>query len=342
MKSPDGSGSRMRRADVRSGTGPENTVPRFAAGRCGDEQASGRQAPARVALVSARAARGLDEDMALLAAALSARGLQPQIVEWDDPEVIWSAYELALLRSTWDYTERLDEFRTWLASVAPQTRLHNPQSLALWNTDKHYLRELAEFGIPTVPSEFIEPGEDPTGAVEAFLRRHSCAELVVKPAVGAGSRGALRLARSRAAQAAAHAQGLLSAGRSVLLQPYLADVDCNGETALVYFGGRLSHAIRKGPLLRPGERPTRALFAPEHITPRTPERAQERLGATVLDALVCMGRAAVMPLYARVDLLRDPRGTPVVLELEIAEPSLFLGFAEGAAARFALEIARLL
>ena len=331
----------MRPTDVPSGNRPESAAPRSEAGRRADQRASGRKAPARVALVSARAARGLDEDMAPLAAALSARGLQPQIVEWDDPEVSWSAYELALLRSTWDYTERLEEFRGWLASVARQTRLHNPQALAEWNTDKHYLRELAECGIPTVPSEFIEPGEDPTVAVEAFLSRQGCAELVVKPAVGAGSRGAQRFARSLAAQAVAHAQGLLWAGRSVLLQPYLADVDRNGETALVYFAGRLSHAIRKGPLLRPGEGPTRALFAPEHITPRTPEPAQQQLGARVLDALVSTGRSADMPLYARVDLLRDPRGTPLVLELELTEPSLFLGLADGAAARFALEIERL-
>ena len=342
MKPQEDSGNRMKQTDARSGYGPENAAPRPAAGRCSDERAFGRQAAARVALVRARAARGLDEDMVPLAAALSARGLEPQIVEWDDPEVSWPEYELALLRSTWDYTERLGEFRTWLASVARQTRLHNPQSLALWNTDKHYLRELAELGIPTVPSEFIEPGEDPATAVEAFLSRQSCAELVVKPAVGAGSRGARRLARSRAAEAVAHAQGLLSAGRSVLLQPYLADVDRNGETALVYFAGRLSHAIRKGPLLRPGEDPTRALFAPEHITPRVPEQAQGQLGARVLDALLSAGRSAGMPLYARVDLLRDPRGAPLVLELELAEPSLFLGFAHDAAARFALEIARLL
>ncbi len=297
---------------------------------------------AKVALVGARAARGLDEDMEPLAAAMRHCGLQPDIVEWDDPGVRWATYDLALLRSTWDYTDRLEEFRAWLTSVAAQTRLHNPQALVLWNTDKHYLRELAALGIPTVPSEFIEPGEDAAAAVEAFLSRQSCAEVVVKPAVGAGSRGARRLARTRAADATAHAQGLLSAGRSVLLQPYLADVDRDGETALLYFHGRFSHAIRKGALLRPNEDPTRALFAPEHITPRVPDEAQLRIGTRVLEALEEGGRSPGMPLYARVDLLRDRQGAPHVLELELTEPSLFLGFADGSAARFAREIARLL
>ena len=302
----------------------------------------GRNATAKVALVGARAARGLDEDMAPLASALRECGIEPHVVEWDDPAVSWAQFDLALLRSTWDYTERLVEFRAWLASVSAQTRLHNPHAMVVWNTDKHYLRELAALGVPTVPGEFIEPGEDPAAAIEAFLSRHACAELVVKPAVGAGSRGARRLPRSRPAEALAHARGLLAAGRSVLLQPYLADVDRDGETALVYFAGCFSHAIRKGPLLRPGEDPTRALFAPEHITPRAPDEQQLRVGAAVLDALAAAGRSPRAPLYARVDLLREGRETPRVLELELAEPSLFLGFAEGAAARLAREVARLI
>ena len=296
----------------------------------------------KVALISARAARGLDEDMAPLSAALRECGLDPDVVEWDDPEVRWADFALALLRSTWDYTERLGEFRTWLAGVAAQTRLHNPQALVVWNTDKHYLRELSALGVPTVPSEFIEPGEDPQAAVDSFLSRQSCAEFVVKPAVGAGSRGARRLARTGAAEAAEHARQLLSAGRSALLQPYLESVDREGETALLYFRGRFSHAIRKGPLLRPGEDPTRALFAPEHITPRVPGEAELRVGARVLEALSAGGRSSAMPLYARVDLLPGPRGTPRRRELELAEPSLFLGYAEGAAQRFAREVAQLL
>ena len=302
----------------------------------------GRSATANVALVGARAARGLDEDMAPLASALKECRIEPHVVEWDDPAVRWAQFDLALLRSTWDYTERLVEFRAWLGRVSEQTRLHNPHALVLWNTDKHYLRELAALGVPTVPGEFIEPGEDPAAAVDAFLSRQSCAELVVKPAVGAGSRGARRLSRSRPAEAAAHARGLLALGRSVLLQPYIADVDRDGETALVYFAGCFSHAIRKGPLLHPGEDPTRALFAPEHITPRAPDEQQLRIGAAVLESLAAAGRSPQAPLYARVDLLRAGQATPQVLELELAEPSLFLGFAEGAAARLAREIARLL
>ena len=298
--------------------------------------------PRRIALVGARAARGLDEDMPLLEAALAARGIDTEVVDWDDPQVPWGQFDLALLRSTWDYTDLLVEFRRWLERVAVLTRVHNPRALVEWNTDKHYLRELAVAGLPTVASSFIEPEAAPRPAIERFLAEQPCAEFVIKPAVGAGSRGARRLARGQLAQAQAHAAELLKAGRSVLLQPYLEAVDRDGETALLFFGGQFSHAIRKGPLLQLDADPTRALFAPEHITPRTPQPAEQAVGERVMAVLAASGRVAGPPLYARVDLLRDAHGAPFILELELAEPSLFLGFAAGAAERFAEHIAELL
>ena len=270
---------------------------------------------------------------------MAAAGLVAEVLDWDDPAVRWSDYDLALLRSTWDYTDRLEEFRGWLAHVSRQTRLHNPEPVVAWNTDKHYLRDLAALGLPAVPSAFIEPDEPARAAIERFLAEQPCAEFVIKPTVGAGSRGARRLGRAQLKEASAHADALLAAGRSVLLQPYLEAVDRDGETALLFFGGQFSHAIRKGPLLRPNADPTRALFAPEHITARTPQPAERAVAERVLSALRDAGRTPEPLLYARVDLLRDAAGAPFVLELELAEPSLFLGFAAGAAERFAQQIA---
>ncbi len=134
----------------------------------------------------------------------------------------------------------------------------------------------------------------------------------------------------------AHLSRLLAVRRSVLIQPYLDRVDDQGETALVYFGGEFSHAIRKGPLLQRGSAPTRALFAPEQITARTPGADELELGARVLRALPFETLG-----YARIDLVRGGDGSPCVLELELAEPSLFLGHAAGAAARFAAVLAAL-
>ena len=286
----------------------------------------------RIALVTAAAARNLDEDLAPLHDALRAAGVDSSIVEWDDTTIDWPRFDLAILRSTWDYSTRLSEFLAWIDRVSPATTLLNPREVVRWNTDKHYLAHLAHEGVPTVPSTFVEPGENAQSALDAFLDRCG-GEFVVKPSVGAGSRDAQRYGQGERDAALAHATRLLDANRSVLLQPYLGRVDAYGETALMYFEGRFSHAIRKGPLLRRNEDATRALFAPEHIMPRTPSAEEIAVAERTL---------AAMPfgelLYARVDLIHDDDGAPRVLELELTEPSLFFEHAPGSADRFARAI----
>lgn len=285
-----------------------------------------------IALVTAAAARNLDEDLGPLDAAMRAAGVAPSIIEWDDEAIDWSAFGLTVLRSTWDYSTRLPEFLRWIDRISPQTTLVNPREVVRWNTDKHYLEQLANAGVPVVPSTFVEPGEDARRALDAFLA-DAGDEFVVKPSVGAGSRDAQRYGREEHLAALAHATRLLDANRSVLLQPYLARVDAHGETALIFFAGAFSHAIRKGPLLKRGEGPTRALFATEHITPRAADAdeiavAERTLAAMPFGAL----------LYARVDLIHDDDGAPRVLELELTEPSLFFAHAPGSAERFARAI----
>lgn len=289
----------------------------------------------RIALVTASAARELDEDLAPLEIALREAGANVTIAVWDDANVDWSHFQLALLRSTWDYTQRLAEFLAWAERAATQTRLLNPLPVIRWNTDKHYLRDLGKSGIAIVPSVFVEPGEDAPAALEGFVSAHAAEEFVVKPAIGAGSRDAQRYHRGDRDAAAAHIRRLIDAKRSALLQPYLNRVDEHGETALIFFDGKFSHAIRKGPLLRRGEGPTRALFAAEHITPRAPGAAELALAELTLTAIP-FGAL----LYARVDLIHDADGMPRVLELELTEPSLFFAHAPGSAARFARAIAQ--
>lgn len=162
---------------------------------------------------------------------------------------------------------------------------------------------------------------------------------MVKPAIGAGSRDARRHARGQLPQALAHIDRLLGEGRSVLLQPYLASVDTQGETALVFFDGVFSHAIRKGALLRPGEDSTQALFAAEEISASEPTPAELRLGRQALAALP-EGLSKGAPLYARVDVIHAADGTPLLLELELIEPSLFFAHGAGAADRCATALLR--
>jgi len=285
--------------------------------------------------VTARPARGLDEDEPPLHLAFQKAGCEVEIAEWDDPKVDWGTFDVALLRSAWDYCERIGEFLAWVERASQVTRVLNPLPLVRWNTDKHYLADLAAGGAAVVPSTFIEPGDDPAAALKRFLDTHAQAELVVKPAVGAGSRDTQRHFRGDVAAAVAHAKRLLDAKRSVLVQPYLGRVDKDGETALMFFEGQFSHAIRKGPLLPRGGAATSGLFAAETITPREPGKDELRLAQKVV-SVVPFGT----PLYARVDLIRDDSGAPCVLELEMAEPSLFFVHAAGSAERFAAAVQR--
>ena len=285
---------------------------------------------AAIALVTAREARDIDEDLPPLFAALTRAGAAVRVVEWDDPGVQWSQFDLALLRSTWDYSVRLPQFLAWAERACQATRLVNPLAVVRWNTDKHYLGELMHAQVRTVPTIFVEPGENADRAMNEFLLQHATTEFVVKPAVSSGSRDAQRYGHRELGPAARHIGRLLEANRSVMLQPYLDRVDADGETALIYFGGVFSHAVRKGPLLRRGQGPTRELFAAEDITPRVPTLEELRTGERALGAI------PFDPLlYARVDLIRDANAAPSVLELELTEPSLYFAHAAGAAERFA-------
>jgi hypothetical protein len=266
-----------------------------------------------------------DDDADLLVRALAERGIDARWAVWTDPDVDWSA-GLVVLRATWDYTFDLTAFLDWVHAVP---RVANEAAVVAWNTDKVYLRDLEAAGIPIVPTTFVDPaattvlfGGEAAGAEEAQ-------ELVVKPSVGAGSRGAGRFTADQADAARAHLERLQAAGRTVLVQPYLDAVDEAGETALIYVDGRFSHAIRKGPLLPPGTAravDAGALYAEERIEARTPQADELAVGAAVMDFV--RDRFGSDQLYARVDLLPSPGG-PVVVELELAEPSLFLQDAIG-------------
>ncbi len=266
-----------------------------------------------IRLVSATLARGTDDDEPLLVAALEQAGARVEVVVWDDPEVDWSAADVTVIRSTWDYTMRRAEFLAWAGRIEPLTTLANPAAVMAWNSDKTYLSELIAGGAPVVPTSFLHPGD------EAALPESG--EFVVKPTISAGSRHTARYAPSERDRAAVHARDLLEAGRTVMVQPYQAGVDEHGETALLFFGGRFSHAANKEALLEAG-RPAMAdkIFALEKMAPATPTPAELEVAEQVLATMPFDRRDL---LYARVDLVPGPDG-PLLLELELVEPSLFL------------------
>ena len=263
----------------------------------------------QIVLAGCRALIDGDGDDEGLVAALRSRGLHARWLAWDDPATLDA--DLVILRATWDYADRVEEFLAWTVRV-PNV-LNAPNVLA-WNIDKQYLAHLAAAGVPTVPSTFFAPGE----------RVHiPGGEVVVKPSVGAGSVGAQRFTDVDSARE--HALALHADGRTALVQPFDPRI-ADGETALVFLGGQQSHAFTKGPLLpAPGERAAldeSGTFAAETLNPAEPDvalwdvgRAALRAAATALDLEV--GEL----LYARVDVIGGP-DDPRLLELELVEPSL--------------------
>ena len=286
----------------------------------------------RVALVTAGPFAHLDEDLPLLTAALGADDLDTVVVDWHDEGFDWSAVDLAVIRSTWDYTSQLGAFLHRLAAIDAVTTVRNPLPVVRANADKRYLRTLADAGVPVVPTDVLEPGDD--------LRCPEGVPFVVKPTVSAGGRDTERYAPDQVAAAGAHASGLLDAGRAVLVQPYVEGIDAAGETGMVFVGDRFSHAFRKGPILRPDSTFVEGLYREEDISSREPSPDEREVAEAVLDAVgaVVDGADRSELLYARVDLAPGPDG-PVLLELELIEPSLFLATSPGAAHRAAAAIA---
>ena len=281
---------------------------------------------ARVALVTSADLPDLWDDDHPLRDALRTRGATVDAVRWDDPAAVWSSYDLAVIRSPWDYVARREQFVAWARTVP---RLANPAGIIVWNTDKRYLSDLAAAGIPIIPTAFTGPGESWTPPAEGAW--------VVKPTISAGSQDTARYRLpGDAALATAHVERLTGAGRTAMIQPYLSAVDTAGETAVLCTPdatGELtfSHAIRKAAMLTG---PAGAPVDPdsERITPREPSAAELELAERVL-AVVPGG--AKQLLYARVDMIPGPDGTPMLIELELTEPCLFLRSAPSAADRLA-------
>ena len=280
-----------------------------------------------VALATCRDLPDLDVDEQLLLAPLADEGVHATVAIWDDADVDWARFDLVVVRSTWDYAGQLDAFLAWARSV---DRLANPADVLTWNTDKRYLRELDAAGVPVVDTEWLEPGD--------LISLPPSGEIVVKPAVSAGSldTGRYDLARQEHHRlATAHTERLLDAGRTVMVQPYLAAVDVDGERSLLFVGGAFSHSATKSAMLAGPHEATDALFRAETITAHLATDAELALARATLAAVPGSDRL----LYARVDLVDDDRGAARVLEVELTEPSMFMGQSPGSAERFAAAIA---
>ncbi|MER8221043.1 hypothetical protein ABTZ58_10690 [Streptomyces sp. NPDC094143] len=253
-----------------------------------------------------------DRDLPVLTDALRDAGADAVAVPWDDPSADWAAFDLALIRSTWDYSRRAAEFTAWAERCARATRLANPVEVVRWNADKRYLGQLVRAGVPAVPTRYLAPG-DPVELPTGY-------EYVVKPTSGAGARYAARHPAGERDAAVRQVERMHAEGYTAMVQPYLTAVDTHGERALQFFGGRLLHAGVKGAVLTPGTPYDADKVAHPDVRRWKPTAAELDVAERALAAVP--GDPEL--LYARVDLVTGPDGQPVVMELELIEPNLFL------------------
>ncbi|GAB3553207.1 glutathione synthase/RimK-type ligase-like ATP-grasp enzyme [Actinopolyspora lacussalsi] len=266
------------------------------------------------------------EDERSLLAALDELGIDSRWAVWDSPTEPFETADLVVLRSTWDYTSRMKEFVDWCESVPA---LANPARVVRWNSDKRYLAELAEAGVSVTPTRVVEPGDQVRADDAPELPER---EFVVKPTVGAGSRGAARFLPEQRERALLHLRSLHDEGIPALVQPYQPVVDREGETALVFFGGVYSHGFVKGPLLDPADDAAGSAELGKGPFATDPAPELRRVAEDVLDATgQLLGVARYEFLYARVDLIRGDDGDPMLLELELIEPRLNFLLADRAA-----------
>lgn len=250
----------------------------------------------------------------------AALGYEVEEVPWDSG-ADWKSFDAAIIRSTWDYTERSEEFYATLAHIESSTKLFHKLALVRWNAHKSYLREMRDAGAPLLPTHFGRAlrDDDLDSAFVAF----ACDELVVKPAVSANARGTFRHRRGDSS-----APLLETHSGDYLIQPFAPEVVAEGELSLFYFGGELSHAVMKTP--KAGD----FRVQEEHggllksVTP-----GDEALKA----AQLCLAAVPFELLYARVDLVRFA-GAWMLMELELIEPSLYFPLDDESPGRFAAAV----
>jgi len=259
------------------------------------------------------------EDDRLSAEVLAGRGIEVEFVAWDDPAVDWSSFDRVVIRSTWDYPGRLEEFLGWCERVGGE-RLRNGPELVRWNSDRRYLAELDGSGLPVPPTLLVAP----LGPVPEL---HG--EVVVKPLVGAGARDTGRFTPEARPGMLALLERLGRQDRIAMIQPYLDEIGQAGETGLVFFGGRFAYALKKRGFLEPdsiapvedGSGPASAMVDETLVRPGEAEPAEIELGGRTVEWVA--GRFGGTPLYLRVDTLMTRQG-PVIMEIEAIEPSFYL------------------
>ncbi len=247
----------------------------------------------------------------LVVEALEKEGLKPTRLAWDDKNFDWNNTKAVLFRSTWDYFDRFDEFSQWMEKVSRQTQLINSEKIIRWNIDKHYLQDLENMGVHTLPTVFIE--KDSTTSLEQLLKETRWNKCILKPCISGGARHTYKIDPENMDQYEGIFQELIH-NEAMMLQPFIKNIVEKGEISLVILNGKYSHAVLKK--AKPGD-----------------FRVQDDWGGSVHDydpdpdeisfAELAVKNCVESPVYARVDMVKDNEGKLAIVELELIEPELW-------------------
>lgn len=271
-----------------------------------------------------------DTDEPLLLRALSERGMRAVMFPWDgdgtDAARATPALpdaRISVVRSTWNYHHALPAFLAWVDAAAAHAPLWNGAKVIRWNTDKIYLKDLSDAGLAVTPTAYVDRGSKEE--LSAIMKARGWTDVVVKPRVSGGSFATTRhaVADLRGGELARIAEA-----RALMVQPYMSTVDGRGERSYVFIDGELTHAIRKSPRLAGQE---------ESVTPVPLDDTDVAFAKRVIS--FAEQKFGERPLYGRVDVARDDSGAPVVMELELVEPSLFFVHSDAALSRLVSGIA---
>lgn len=260
---------------------------------------------------------GYIDEEALLLQFLLKKGLNIERREWDDTLADWSGYDFAILKSPWDYHERINEFQRWLDTLnALGVPLLNPVDLVRWNSDKHYLKDIACAQMPVIPSLFLQKQSQPD--IESLFNHLNVEKIIIKPCVSAGAKNVFSLTRAQVLGKQAAIYQLLR-HESYLVQPFVEEIK-DGELSLLFFNGSFSHSVLKVP----GEDDFRVQhYYGGHIKPH------EASDTIIRSAAEYVERFAPGSLYARVDGIISGNRF-MLMELELIEPYLYLESFPGA------------
>jgi hypothetical protein len=267
----------------------------------------------KVAIASCGQFAGTEKEDLQVIDALLKRGVSVTHAAWDDAAVDWSSFALVVIRSTWDYPQRIGEYLAWAGRLP---RVLNPFPVLKWNTNKRYLNDLAAAGLPVIRTRFCEPGEG------FELPSEPC---VIKPAVSCGAKDTAWYPVDQGRQARDHVRRLQASGRTVMIQPYISDIEQTGEVSMIFIGGRYSHSVRRGSHLNDQISASEKIEYPLEVWPHEATPA-ERLLADQVMTHIPGGSESL--LYARIDLIPGSAGKPLLLEAELTEPTLFLEFSK--------------